>query len=161
MVFEEVGMFDNLKESYMASVECQREGSRKFGSMMFIGTGGDMNGGGTLDAMEMFYNPDNYDCMVFEDLWEHRGKIGYFVPAYIALHDYKDKEGNTNTDAARMYLEKVRAKLRNTKGSSAALEGEITNRPIVPSEMFLQRAGAIFPVPELRERLAKLEMSDS
>lgn len=50
MIFEEIGMFDNLKESYNASVECQRDGAVKFGSMMFLGTGGDMAGGGTVDA---------------------------------------------------------------------------------------------------------------
>lgn len=66
MIFEEVGMFNNLKESYGASVECQRDSSYKFGSMFFIGTGGDMEGG-TLDAHEMFYNPVQYDCLTFED----------------------------------------------------------------------------------------------
>jgi hypothetical protein len=68
MIFEEVGMFDNLKESYVASVECQRDGAHKFGTMMFLGTGGDMNGGGTLDAQEIFYSPQQYDCVEFEDI---------------------------------------------------------------------------------------------
>ena len=48
MLFEEVGMFPNIKDSYNASVECQRDGAWKFGSMMFLGTGGDMQGGGCL-----------------------------------------------------------------------------------------------------------------
>lgn len=68
MIWEEVGMFDNLKESYNASVECQRDGAYKFGSMMFLGTGGDMNGGGTVDAQEIFYTPEQYDCVPFEDI---------------------------------------------------------------------------------------------
>lgn len=67
MVFEEVGMFSNIKEAYVASVECQRDGARKFGSMMFLGTGGDMSGGGTLGARDIFYSPDQYDCISFED----------------------------------------------------------------------------------------------
>lgn len=159
MLFEEVGMFSNLIDSYMASVECQREGSRKFGTMLFIGTGGDMSGGGTLDAQKMFYEPENFDCISFVDEWEHRGRIGYFIPAYKGLHDFKDSEGNTKVEEAKTYLEKLREKLRLTKGSSAALEGEIVNRPLVPSEMFLQRAGAIFPVPELRELFSRLENS--
>lgn len=68
MVFEEVGMFQNLLESYNSSVECQRDGSRKFGTMAFIGTGGDFEGGGTRSAYEMFYNPDKYDIISFEDV---------------------------------------------------------------------------------------------
>jgi len=157
MLFEEVGMFDNLIDCYNASVECQRDGSKKFGSMMFIGTGGDMSGGGTIAAQKMFYEPENFDCLSFDDTWEFRGKIGYFVPAYIGLDDYKDLEGNTKVEEAKAYLEKVREKLRTTKGSSSSLEGEIVNRPLVPSEMFLQRAGSIMPIPELRDLAGKLE----
>lgn len=150
-------MFDNLKESYNASVECQRDGATKFGSMMFLGTGGDMNGGGTVDAQEIFYTPEQYDCVEFEDIWEHRGKIGYFVPAYLGLNQYKDETGETDTEAAKKHLEKTRDKYRKSKGSLSALEGEIVNRPLIPSEIFLQKQGNIFPVSELRQRLAKLE----
>lgn len=113
----------------------------------------------TLAAQKMFYEPENFDCLVFQDEWEFRGKIGYFIPAYMGLHDFKDAEGNTKKEDALEYLEKVREKLRTNKGSSASLEAEIVNRPLVPSEMFLQRAGAIFPIPELRELKARLEAS--
>jgi len=172
MIFEEVGMFENLRESYNASVECQRYGSVKFGSMMFLGTGGDMEGGGTLDAQELFYNPDNFDCITFPDIWENRGKIGYFVPAYKGLDKFKPmkkysdgkfwtmyQDGETDYDAAKTFLNKHRDKLRQSKGSMSALEGEIINRPQVPSEVFLQKHGNIFPVTELRDRLVKLEES--
>lgn len=47
--------------------------------------------------------------------------------------------------------------MRKAKGSVSALEGELVNRPLVPSEAFLQRQGNIFPVAELRTRLSKLE----
>lgn len=115
---------------------------------------------GTIDAQEMFYNPDNYDCMQFEDIWEHRGKIGFFVPAYLGLHDYMDASGKVRVEEAKAYLEGERDRLRKSKGSSSRLEAEIINRPLVPSEMFLQRTGAMFPIPELRDRLAKIESRD-
>lgn len=158
-------MFDNLKEAYNASVECQRDGAYKFGSMMFLGTGGDMNGGGTVDAQEMFYNPASYDCVEFEDAWEYRGKVGYFVPAYLGLNQYKNivkgvQLSETDEPSAKKDLEKQRNKLRNTGGSLSALEGEIINRPLVPSEIFLQKQGNIFPVAELRRRLSELESFD-
>lgn len=143
----------------MPCVECQREGSKKFGSILFTGTGGDMNGGSTLGAQKIFYEPENFDCLTFEDEWEFRGKIGYFIPAYMGLHDFKDENGNTQKDEAIAYLESVRTRLRTGKGSSASLEAEIINRPMTPSEMFLQRAGAIFPIPELRDLKARLESS--
>lgn len=61
-------MFNNLIEAYNSSVECQRNGSVKFGSMMFLGTGGDFEGGGTLAAYEMFYNPDKYNLLKGDDI---------------------------------------------------------------------------------------------
>lgn len=157
LIMEEVGMFDNLKESYAASVECQRDGSYKFGTTIFIGTGGDMNGGGTHDAYEIFYHPEKYDCLAFDDIWEHKGKIGYFVPAYLGLNQYKDSNGKTNVEAALKYLKEQRAKLSKGSDSGVALEAEIINRPIAPSEIFLVKTGNIFPVIELSNRLHEIE----
>lgn len=158
LIMEEIGMFDNLKQSYAASVECQRDGAFKFGTTIFIGTGGDMNGGGTQDAYEMFYNPEKYDCLAFPDVWENKGKISYFVPAYMGLNQFKDAFGNTNIEAALTFLKEQRTKL-SSKGSDSgtALEAEVTNRPIVPSEIFLVRTGNIFPVIELSNRLHELD----
>lgn len=157
MVFEEIGMFNNLLDSYNAAVECQRNGSIKFGSMMFLGTGGDFEGGGTRDAHEMFYNPDKYDIIAFEDYWERRGKIGYFVPAYLGLNDYKDQYGNTDIEGATHEVMQERDRLRKQGGNSKALNNEIQYRPVVPSEMFLAKTGNIFPVDELMARLALLD----
>lgn len=161
MAFEEIGMFANLIPSHIAGVECMRDGGRKFGSGLYLGTGGDMEGGGTLDASRMFYDPKSYDLLEFDDVWENRGKIGYFVPAYMGLNEYKDKiYGNTDAKAAISFLEGKRAELRDTKSGSSALDGELQNRPLVPSEAFLTKSGNIFPVAELRERLTTLEASD-
>lgn len=152
MVFEEIGMFDNLMHARNASVECQMNGAYKYGSMMFLGTGGDMDGG-TIDASSMFNDPDSYNLLAFEDLWESKGKIAYFVPAYLGLNQYKDSNGFSQTEAAREYLEKHRAKLRKGKSGSAALDDELQNRPLVPSEVFLTKKGNVFPIAELQERL--------
>ena len=156
MTFEEVGMFDNLKESYAASVECQRDGAVKFGTMIFIGTGGDMKGGGTRDAHEIFYNPTAYDCLQLEDTWEHRGKIGFFVPAYLGLNQYKNENGFTDEARAKKYLEDHRRKLLSA-GSTTSLDGELINRPIKPSEIFLLKHGNIFPIHELQDRLSTID----
>lgn len=155
MVFEEIGMFNNLIASRNASVECQMNGAFKFGSMMFLGTGGDM-GGGTLDAHAMFYDPESYNLITFDDGWENKGKIAYFVPAYMGLNQYKDDQGNTDTEAARKYLEYTREKLRKGKSGSAALDDELQNRPLVPSEAFLTKGGNIFPVAEIQDRINEI-----
>ena len=160
MVMEEIGMFNNLKASHEASVECMKNGAYKFGSCMYLGTGGDMEGGGTVDARDMFYNPDVYDMISFNDEWENKGKISYFVPAYKGLNQFKDKNGNTQIQPAKDYLDKFREKLKKGKNARSALDAELQNRPLVPSEVFLTRTGNLFPVADLLNRLAELESSN-
>lgn len=160
MVFEEIGMFDNLIASRNASVECQQDGANKYGSMMFLGTGGDMDRG-TIDAANMFNNPDSFNMITFEDKWENTGRIGYFVPAYLGLNQYKNENGITNVEAAKSYLENHRRKLRESTGGSSAIDDELQNRPLVPSEAFLNKRGNIFPTEELRQRLVRLSENDS
>ena len=160
MVMEEIGMFNNLKSSHEASVECMKNGAYKFGSCMYLGTGGDMEGGGTVDARDMFYNPEVYDMIAFKDDWENKGKISYFVPAYRGLNQFKDKNGNTQVAHAKDYLEKFRDKLKKGKNARSALDAELQNRPLVPSEVFLTRTGNLFPVADLLNRLSELEASN-
>lgn len=160
MVFEEIGMFSNLISSRNASVECQMNGSNKFGSMMFLGTGGDMDKG-TVDASLMFNDPESFNLITFQDDWENTGKIGYFVPAYMGLNDYKDENGFTVKEPAIKYLEEHRAKLRENKSGGAAIDDELQNRPLVPSEVFLTKKGNIFPVDALRSRLIQLKSDDN
>jgi hypothetical protein len=156
MVLEEVGMFSNLKDVYVNSVDALRRGLRKTGMLMMLGTGGDMEKG-TLDASEMFYEPDKYDLLPFEDVWEGRGKIAYFVPAYLALDNHKNSNGESDIEAAKNELLKVRKRKQGNNTSSEALNKEMQYRPLVPSEMFLSKSANVFPTAELRRRLSEVQ----
>lgn len=123
---------------------------------MMLGTGGDMEKG-TLDAAAMMYAPEAYDILPFPDIWEHKGNIGLFIPATLALNNYKDKTGFTNEEAARKALLDKRQKIKVSAAGSQALNKEIQYRPLIPSEMFLTKTANIFPSLELRRRLAELE----
>jgi len=157
MLLEEVGMFSNLEEVYGATVENQREGINKFGTTIFTGTGGDFEGGGTRDAYKMFYNPQNFDILPFEDVWEARPNIGFFLPAYMGLDQFKNSNGFTDILSAKNYLEEHRFKLQKQEGAAEQLRQELQYRPIKPSEMFLSKSGNIFPIAELKQRLESLE----
>jgi hypothetical protein len=156
LVLEEVGIFSSLKDVYQHTVDTLRSGLRKTGILMMLGTGGDMDRG-TVHASEMFYEPEKYDILPFEDSWEFRGKIGYFVPAYLALNEYKDYNGYSKVEEAKQALLKVREKKRGDSSSSDALNSEIQYRPLVPSEMFLSKSANIFPTAELRRRLTEIQ----
>lgn len=158
-VFEEIGFFDNLVEALGQMKEATVDGAVKFGSIWMSGTGGDMVGGATEAAKEVFYNPEKYDCLAFKDEFEDSPmKIGLFMPAWKTLNQFKDDQGKTKPEPAKKFLEAARDKL--AKGSDKkALNDELQQRPVVPSEAFLLTTGNIFPIADLVEHLKWLETS--
>lgn len=154
IVLEECGLFSNLKEVYYNTKDNLRNGMRKTGSLIMMGTGGDMDKG-TLDAAEMFYNPESYEILPFDDSYEHRGKIGFFIPAYMVLTDQMDDNRKVIIEDALKHLNKERDKAK--AHSSDKLSKELQYRPLKPSEMFISKSANIFPTPELRRRLAEIE----
>jgi hypothetical protein len=56
---------------------------------MLAGTGGDMEVG--IEASEIFYAPEAYNMLAFDDKWEGRGLIGKFVPATKAKMEFKEE----------------------------------------------------------------------
>lgn len=145
---EEVGFMDNIEEALGALKECVAEGNRQFGTIYMFGTGGLFKGAASVFTRNIFYNPKDYNCLEFEDEWEGRGKIGYFVPAYMTLNGYKRGENFiTDKDKALKYLETERHSLRLNKIKYAS---ELINRPIRPSEVFFSLEGTFFPLTELK-----------
>lgn len=160
LILEEVGMFQGLKQVYANTKDNLRRGMRKTGTLLMSGTGGDMEGG-TLDAYEMFYDPKQYQILPFEDIWEHKGWIGFFIPATMALEDqFKDENGFTIEDISKAEVLRAREKARSSKGSFGLIK-EMQYRPLVPSEMFLSKSSSIFPVAELKRRLTEVNDSKS
>lgn len=155
LVIEECGMSSELKDIYVHTVDTLRRGLTKTGTFIALGTGGDMEKG-TLPVSEMFYEPEKYDFLSFEDTYEHRGKIAYFIPAYYSLDKYRDDNGYVDIPKATEELLTKRKKLAGTSGGSYELDKEMQYRPLVPSEMFLSKAANIFPFAELRRRLSEV-----
>lgn len=158
-VIDEIGFMGNLIETLGQLKECTADGADKFGTIWMCGTGGDMAGGSTEAVKKVFYDPEAYSCLVFEDPWENRGKIGYFVPATRTLNQFKDSEGCTNNDLALNFLLTERAKLIAGKDKQP-LYDELQNRPLNPSEAFLLHNGNIFPTKELKDHLIELEIDN-
>lgn len=159
MVKEEIGMFKGLISAQEADIETMKQGTMKFGSCLYIGTGGAMEGG-TLDSYRMFFDPATYDILEFNDAWEGKGKISMFISATKRPNQFKDEEGNTKEEEALAYFLKEREKLRNSKNGLRALEAHIQYNPLVPSEIFLRSSGNIFPTSELKSWLAELETNE-
>ena len=120
------------------------DSQKKIGTIWMFGTGGFIKSG-VLDVKKVFYNPDVYDCLAFEDEIEKKGKIGLFISIYEASNDFK-KGPNLETDfeLAKEVIEEVRAKLKSGKDDTP-YNAEVVNRPIKPSEMFASAGENNFP----------------
>lgn len=152
-VVEEWGLLGNSLTVHGSNTATMMDYPWKFGTGVWIGTGGNVEK--IQEGEIMFRNPKGFEALSFPDLWESSGDIGWFVPAYYGMNDFKDDNGNTNVFAAMEFIDDRRAEKRKSKDSSA-LSLEMMNYPIVPSEMFLNAKGAMFPQAELKAQLANI-----
>lgn len=157
---EEAGFFNILDQAMGQLKECTADGASKFGVIWIQGTGGDMEGGSSLAVKSIFENPEEYDCLSFKDEYEgNSSPIGFFVPAYLGLNQYKNSKGVTDIEGAKDYLHNVREKLKKGK-SKKPYNNELQQRPLVPSEAFLVSSGNIFPIADMKDHLKMLEHTE-
>lgn len=88
-LIDEIGTLPNLISCVKDSDGCWHSGDGDKPSclVMLAGTGGDMEVG--LEASEIFYAPEAYNMLEFDDVWEGRGKVCKFIPATKAKMAFK------------------------------------------------------------------------
>lgn len=155
---DEVGFMTNLLETWEAIESTQTAAEFRRLTIYGLGTGGLTSGGAVMYAQEIFYDPETYNCLEFEDIWEGRDKpIGRFVSGVYALNKYKEgPDFITNEAKALKAIEDDREKAKKSRSNTKIL-GTIINKPIKPSEIFLRAEGSFFPVHDLKKTLAELE----
>lgn len=155
MVHEEVGLSSEILQIKGANRNCMIRRT-KFGSELLIGTAGNIEK--IHGCKTMFEDPEAYDLLPFEDVWEARQKpIAFFIPAYYRDNEFRDENGNQKIELAfeqEMYERKKLSEANN----SLALDIYILSNPLVPSELFLSATANVFPVTKLREREIELEV---
>ena len=151
VVFEEAGAFHNLKDTYMATRPCVEDGGITTGQMIIFGTGGDMDGG-TVDFESMFYNPEPYNLLPVENVWDDGGEgthCGWFFPSYRNKVGFMDKDGNTLEEDAKFQEEQNRDRTKRNSKDAKVYDKLITEYPWKPREAFLQTSANVFPAAEL------------
>lgn len=119
----------------------------------YTGTGGDMEKG--KDAAEMFYHPGANHILSFNDKWENKGEIGWFMPVTKARMEYKepmpfskylgiedenlDKISILVSNEERCMTEWWTPRYNEAKssGNSTALLGFLAYWPLKPSHAFI------------------------
>lgn len=153
-VFEEVGAWTggaSLKDCYNMSSASWWRGKYFTCLPILIGTGGEMKTGGTADAKEMFYNPDEFNLLAFKDP-ETQKKKCFFVPAYVKAEGFYDEYG-IRTEEAKKFFEEQRALKESER---EVYEQYIQEYPFTENEMFYSSNES--PFAFLQTRLYELEM---
>lgn len=155
ILYEEAGKFPNLKDAYMATKESLEDGTFITGQMVIYGTGGDMESG-TIDFAEMFFNPEAFDLLPFNNIWDpnaNQSLCGFFHPENLNLVGFYDKEGNSDFEGAKKYEIDKRDALRRAANSSYVLQKRVQEKPLSPQEAFLTVSTNDFPIVELQHQL--------
>jgi hypothetical protein len=152
VIFEEAGTFAGLKAAYAATLPSLQDGSVTTGILVCYGTGGSMQAG-ILEFESMFYDPETYDFIEFENTWDdHADKsCAYFFADYQNKVGFMDKDGNSNYEKAKMYEESMREKIKKTTRDPQSLDRYIVERPFNPKEGFLKIANNIYPVADIAD----------
>lgn len=155
MVFEEVGLSTNLIDVYAANVDVMMNQSMKFGSMLYLGTSGNME---KIKHAEMiFRSPKSYSVLQIYDEATDRN-IGYFMPYHMTDDLYKDENGITDREKGKAAEQKTRKeKKEDPTLDSLAYHKYTINRPEKWQEMFISNRSNGLPVAEINQRLEDLD----
>ncbi len=155
MVFEEVGLSTNLIDVYAANVDVMMNGSIKFGSMLYLGTSGNMLK--IKHAEQIFKSPKSYSVLPIYDEDTDRD-TGFFMPYHMTDSEYKDINGIADSNKAKDSEMLVRKNMKNdTSLDSTAYHKYVINRPEKWQEMFLTNKTNGLPIAEINQRLEELE----
>lgn len=166
ILFEEGGSFSELGAAWQIARPSVEVDGMAFGTMIVWGTGG--TEGSAFETMkDMFYNPDGYNCLGFDNIWDETAttnKCGFFVPQYTNLdirdkegkRIYMDEDGNTFRKKSLEHILAERQIVISNATSNAAVDRYVAERPITPAEAMLEFNGNIFPKKELQEQLSLL-----
>lgn len=145
---EESGLTENTIEIHNSNTNVVSRNGVQFGVQIDLGTSGNIVA--IVQTKKKFLNPQDYNIVEYDDEWEgmgKRGKIGFFLPAYMTLRQYKDNNGNTDFVAALKHIKHLRDEAAKSDDPSVLRE-ERMNRPIVPSEMWITAKGYYLPYDE-------------
>lgn len=167
ILWEEAGTFAELKAAWQIARPSVEHDGIAFGLMIMFGTGGDQ-GDAVAPLREAFYDPDSYNCIGFDNIWDEAAiggkQCGFFIPQHTNLDArdedgnriYMDEDGNTLHDLARKYILALREQeLKNVK-TMQAIDRYVAEHAETPAEAFTELTGNIFPKRPLQRQLARI-----
>jgi hypothetical protein len=142
---DEVGLTKLIIDVYKSNDATIRIGTTYFGRIILFGTSENIEA--VQGTKEIFTAPKDYRMLEYDDIYEHSGKTGFFLPAYIIDNKYKDEHGNTNIEEAKAAIMRRRAE-KAESANPEILRGEKLNYPILISELWSGVKNKLLPYEE-------------
>lgn len=162
IVMEEGGTFPNLIDTYEAIKPSTGTGLSRTGQILIHGTASKDLEGNTADFIQMFYNPERWGLLPFNNIWDEdseRSTCSFFFPDFWGKPGFFDEQGNDDVKGAMKFEIDKRNKMKE-KSDSSSLLGYVIERPFNPGEAFLISVDNDFPGIELRKRLQTICQKD-
>lgn len=153
-VEEEWGLEENAIEVHNSNDSTVARDGVFFGVQWKMGTSGNIEY--VQSTKKMFLNPKDYRILSFKNQHGTEGQdgyIGFFLPFYMVLRQYKDVDGNTDYEAAVKHVNKIRDEKSNSTDPKV-LRDEKMNRPCFVDEMWASDKTYYLPYEEaaIREK---------
>lgn len=156
--FEEAGSFSGLLTAWEVAMPTMKQGSKTLGTMIAFGTGGE-EGVGFDSLEELFYHPEAYNCLGFDNDWDAGAMgttCGYFVPIYENLDGFMDEDGNSLITEAREFEDAARINKKKANDPKS-FDQYLAEHPFTPQEATLQTTINIFDVSSLKEQYNRVK----
>lgn len=144
---EEVGSSANFIGILGANEGTISRGGMRFGVQAAQGTSGNIEY--VQAAKKVFTNPSSYMMLEHKTVFSST-PTGYYVPYYVTLFQYKDKNGNTDYDKAIAEVNRQRAEIESDDPKT--IRDFIMNKPCYIEEMWLTNKGYYLPYDECAAR---------
>ena len=162
ILFEEAGSMSNLKAAYTVTRPTVESGTSVSGQIYVYGTGGDFSGG-MVDFEEMFYDPDTYGFLAYDNMYDEGSNqsIGYFLPDSYSKEGAISPQGMSWVKEAEAAILAERERLRRNTKDINIVDKMICENPLKPSEAMLKMGTNIYPKAEINRQISRIKGDSS
>ena len=162
ILFEEAGSMSNLKAAYTVTRPTVESGTSVSGQIYVYGPGGDFSGG-MVDFEEMFYDPDTYGFLAYDNMYDEGSNqsIGYFLPDSFSKEGFINPQGVSYYREAEVAIIAEREHLRRNTKDINIVDKMICENPLKPSEAMLKMGTNIYPKAEINRQISRIKADRS
>lgn len=155
ILMEEAGKFPNLKDALNVTMPTLEDGDLISGQIIVFGTGGTQDGNWE-DFEEIFYEPDSYNMLAFDNIWDEGMKgtgCGFFFPHIQNLKPHIDIHGNSLKEKALEVYTGQKTKKKTETRDIGTYNTWVGQRANQPKEAFLRNTDNIFSSQQLSDHI--------